>query len=215
MSNEERAVLDFFAQEENLSLTLSVAELADGIRRNMNNAFWRSLHHRLSVSLAERRLRWGVQLTEDRNTPDNLVGLYLQPLSGQSLFLRLMLEQQHMGEVLRIYYGVMWSASPPPDKLQLAEVAALRNALQNGGFRNNENFLAWNWSAYHPRRKDFLQRYAEAADALLDEVGGLLLHFLLDHGAALEAANAALREAPLSATVSLDQLRASLNKGSS
>lgn len=212
MSNEERAVLEFFAQEENLPLTLSVAELADGIRRDMNNAFWSGLRVRLVSLLAERELPWGVQLTEDRNAQDSLVGLSLQPLSGQGLFLRLMMEQQQMGEALRIYYGVMWSESPAPDRLQLPQVVVLRNALQGEGFRGNESFLAWNWSGYHPRRKDFLQRYAANADALLEEVSGLMSHFLLEHGAALAAANAALRETPRSATVSLDQLRAGLKK---
>jgi hypothetical protein len=106
----------------------------------------------------------------------------------------------------------MWNTAPTADKTRLAEVTALRETLQSEGFKNNESFLAWNWSNYHPRRKDFLQRYATAADALLDEAGGLLLHFLLDHGEALNAANAALSEAQHSVAISLDQLRASIAK---
>ena len=43
MANEEQAVLDFFAQKENLPLALSVAEQADGMRLQLNHAFWLSL----------------------------------------------------------------------------------------------------------------------------------------------------------------------------
>lgn len=212
MSNEEQAVLDFFAQEENLPLALSVAELVDGIRQNMNNAFWRALYKRIASLLEANGLPWVVELTEDRNTPDCVVGLHLHPKSEQALFLRLMMEQQYMGETLRIYYGVMWNTTPAPDKIRLAAITQLREALQDEGLKNNENYLAWNWSPYHPRRKDFLQRYSTAADVLLDEVGGLLRHFLLDHGAALNAANAALADEPRSVTVSLDQLRTKITK---
>jgi hypothetical protein len=212
MSNEEQAVLEFFAQEENLPLALSVAEQVDGIRQRMNNAFWRALHKGIAALIETRGLPWAVQITEDRNTPGCVVGLHLQPLSDQALFLRLMMEQQYMGENLRIYYGVMWNSAPAPDKANLMEVTALREALQSEGLKNNENFLAWNWTPYHPRRRDFLQRYAADADALLDEAGGLLRHLLLTHGNALNAANAALRDTPRSVTVSLDQLRASIAK---
>lgn len=214
MSNEEQAVLEFFAKEENLPLTLAVAELADGIRQRMNNAFWRDLHKRFAALIEANGLPWAVQITEDRNTPECMVGLYLQPLSEQALFLRLMMEQQYMGETLRIYHGVMWSAAPTLEKAGLAQVMALREALQGEGFKNSENFLAWNWTPYHPRKKDFLQRYSAAADGLLDEAGGLLLHFLQNHGKALNAANAALSDTPRSVTVSLDQLRASIPKSS-
>lgn len=212
MANEEQAVLDFFAQEENLPLALAVAEQADGIRLRMNNAFWRALHERLAALIEENKLPWAVQITEDRNTPECVVGLHLQPLSEQTLFLRLMMEQQYMGENLRIYYGVMWSATPTLEKAGLAEVMALREALQAGGYKNSEGFLGWNWTLYHPRKKDFLLRYATAPAALLDEASGLLSHLLLDHGKGLNTANAALRDVPRSATVSLDQLRASIAK---
>jgi len=141
-----------------------------------------------------------------------VVGLHLQPLSDQALFLRLMMEQQYMGENLRIYYGVMWNTAPTPDKTQLAQVKSLQEVLQSEGLKNNESFLAWNWTPYHPRRRDFLQRYTDDAVALLDEVGELLRHLLLKHGTALDAANAALRDTPRSVTVSLDQLRASITK---
>jgi hypothetical protein len=214
MSNEEQAVLQFFAQEENLPLALSVAEQVDGIRQRMNNAFWRALHERIAALIETHRLPWAMEITEDRNTPGCVVGLHLQPLSDQTLFLRLMIEQQYMGEALRIYYGVMWNSAPAPDKASLMEVTALREALQGEGLKNNESFLAWNWTPYHPRRKDFLQRYSTEADALLDEVSGLLRNLLLTHGDALNAANAALRDAPRSVTVSLDQLRANIAKSS-
>ncbi len=212
MSNEEQAVLEFFSQEENLPLALSVAELVDGIRQRMNTAFWRALHERIATLLEEHNLPWTVSLTEDRNTPDCVVGLHLQPVSDQALFLRLMMEQQYMGETLRIYYGVMWNAAPAPAKASLAEVMALREALQGEGLKNNESFLGWNWTQYHPRRKDFLQRYSVAPDALLEEAGGLLRNLLLAHGDALHAANEALRDTPRSVTVSLDQLRAKIAK---
>lgn len=212
MSNEEQSVLEFFAQEENLPLALSVAELTDGIRQRMNNAFWHALHGRFAALIKANKLPWAVQLTEDRNTPDNVVGLCLQPLSEQALFLRLMMEQQYMGEALRIYYGVMWSTAPAVEKAGLVEVLALREALRAEGYKNSENFLGWDWSPYHPRKKDFLLRYSMDSNGLLDEAGGLLIHFLLDHGPALNTANAALRDTPRSVTVPLDQLRASIPK---
>ncbi len=212
MSNEEQAVLEFFAKEENLPLALSVAELVDGIRQRMNNAFWRAMHERIAALIEANRLPWAVQITEDRNTPGCVVGLHLQPVSDQALFLRLMMEQQHMGETLRIYYGVMWNNTPTLEKAGLAEVLALREALRVEGYKNSEGFLGWNWTPYHPRSKDFLKRYSIATDALLDEASGLLSHLLLDYGKALNAANAALQDAPRSVTVSLDTLRASIKK---
>jgi hypothetical protein len=212
MANEEQAVLDFFSQEENLPLALSVAEQVDGIRRQMNNAFWLGLRERIAEFLAEHELAWRVLTTEDRNTPDCVVGLHLLPMTEQALFLRPMLEQQSMGDTLRIYYGLMWSASPAPDKTRLTEVMTLRDALQSAGFKNNEGFLAWQWSPYHPRRKDFLLRYSSAAGSLLDEAGRLLHILLLTHGNALNAANAALRGTTFSAAVSLDQLRSNLKR---
>ncbi|MEJ1959955.1 MAG: hypothetical protein WDM70_11470 [Nitrosomonadales bacterium] len=212
MSNEEQEVLDFFTQEENLPLALSVAEQVDSIRQRMNNAFWRALYKKISTLLEAHRLLWVAELTEDRNTPEGFVGINLHPMSDQELFLRLMIEQQYIGEDLRIYYGVMWSSTPTPDKSRLAEVSALSNALQNEGFKNNENYLAWNWTIYHPRRKDFLLRYSTAADALLDEVSELLSHLMLAHGDALYAANEAVSTAPRSMAVSLDQLRSNIAK---
>jgi hypothetical protein len=212
MSNEEQAVLDFFAQDENLPLALAVAEQVDGIRQRMINAFWKALHKRIAAAIEGPGLSWVVELTEDRNTPDCVVGVHLQPMTDQTLFLRLMMEQQFIGDTLRIYYGVIWSNPPTLDKTRLEAVAVLREALQDEGLKNNESFLAWNWTAYHPRRKDFLLRYSTAADALLDEASGLLLHIFQVHGDALNAANAALSEAPSTMAVSLNKLRANITK---
>ncbi len=206
--NEEQAVLNFFAQEENLPLALSVAELVDATRQRMNNDFWL----RLSEHLAPLATGWEVKLTEDRDAEDCLVGLYLQPHSEQSLFLRPMMEQQMIGGMPRIYFGLMWSSAPTPDKARLAEVVALRDALQHEGFKNNESFLGWQWSPYHPRSKKFLLRLSASADKLLEEAADLLQLFLRQHGAALQAANSGLREPGHTTAVSLDSLRASLKR---
>ena len=136
--------------------------------------------------------------------------MYLQPVAEQTLFLRPMLEQQAMGETLRIYYGLAWSTTPTPENTRLAPVTQLRETLHDEGFKNNEHFLAWGWTPHRPRRKDFLLRLSTEKDVLLDEVTDLISHLLVDHGAALDAANAALREVPRSAAVSLDKLRANL-----
>jgi hypothetical protein len=212
MSDEEQAVLQFFSQEENLPLALAVAETVDGIRLRMNNTFWLKLRERFVELLESRQLPWAVEMTEDRNSPETVVGLYLFPLPESPLFLRLMMEQQYLGENLRIYYGVMWNNAPPPDKANIHEINMLHDALQSDGFKSNTNFLAWNWTQYHPRRRDFLQRFASDADGLLNEACGILSHFLIKHGEALNAANSALRGTPQSAAVSIDQLRNSLKK---
>ena len=48
--NEEQAVLDFFAQTENLPLGLSVAEQMDRLREQMNNRLWLELLPRLNAA---------------------------------------------------------------------------------------------------------------------------------------------------------------------
>ncbi|MDO8412601.1 MAG: hypothetical protein Q7S51_02305 [Gallionellaceae bacterium] len=204
--NEEQAVLDFFAQTENLPLALSVADQVDSLRQQLNRAFWLAL----CAHIAKKNPDWRVASTEDRNATDCLVGLHLQPAQEQTLYLRPMLEQQYLGDTLRIYYGLMWSTLPTPEQTRLAAINTLRDALQQEGFKNNENFLAWQWTPYHPRRRDFLLRYNLAAQALLDEAAELLDTLLVKHGNALRTANNALRQAPRSATVSLNQLRANL-----
>lgn len=206
MSNEEKAVLDFFAQAENLPLALSVAEQTDALRQQLNNAFWLKLQERIAALAPS----WKVQITEDRNAPDCLVGLYLQPPHEQTLFLRPMMEQQMLGDTTRIYFGLMWSGAPTLEITQLAHIIALRDALQMEGFKNNESFLAWQWSPYHPRRRNFLLRFSRQPEALLDETAALLQGLLVKHGAAIQAVNAALLAAPRSAAVSLEQLRTNL-----
>lgn len=212
MANEEQAVLDFFAQKENLPLALSVAEQADGMRLQLNHAFWLALRERIAALVAAQQLPWRAETTEDRNAAGCLVGLYLQPETDQTLYLRPMLEQQYLGNTLRIYYGLMWSATPAPDQIRLSAISTLRDSLQVAGFNNNENFVAWQWTPFHPRRRDFLLRFSSAADALLEEATGLMQHLLVAHGDALHAANTALRVAPRSTAVSLDQLRANLQR---
>lgn len=210
--NEEQAVLDFFAKEENLPLGLSVAGQMDRIREQMNTRFWRELLQRLNALIVEepangRGLMWLVEPTEDRNTPDSLIGLHCKLRTEQSLYLHPMLEQQYLGGHWRIFLGLMWSATPSPDQLTLPAVAALKQSLQNAGFKNNENFLAWQWTALHPRRRDFLLRYAQQPEKLLGDVEAILKTLLTEHRALIEQANAALQTAPRSMTVSLDRLR--------
>ena len=210
MSDEEQAVLNFFAQEENLPLALSVAEQTDGIRQRMNTDFWLALRERIAALLLAHDLPWQAETTEDRNAPDCVVGVHLQPIKDQPLYLRPMLEQQAMGDTLRIYHGLAWSSTPTTDQTRLAEVAALRESLQEDGFKNNENFLAWGWTPHRPRRRDFLLRFSSDKDALLNEVTELMRHLVVDHRTAFDAANAVLGAAPRSAAVSLDQLRSKI-----
>ena len=204
--DEEQAVLNFFAQPENLPLALSVADQIDTLRRQSNNDFWLALRERIATGTNA----WHVATTEDRNAAECLVGLHLEPAQEQTLYLRPMLEQQYLGDTLRIYYGLVWSAVPSPDQTRLHAITTLRDTLQGAGFKSNENFLAWQWTPYHPRRRDFLLRLSNGADAFLNEVNTLVQQLLVIHGAALHAANAALRDAPRSVSVSLDKLRANI-----
>lgn len=201
--NEEHAVLNFFSQAENLPLALSVAEQVDTTRQQLNQAFWKSLTVRMSAYAPE----WSIGFTEDRNASDCLVGLHLEPAQKQTFYLRPMLEQQYLGEVLRIYFGLMWNAPPTPDLMRLDPIIKLRDALQQTGFKNNEKFLAWQWTTYYPRRKDFLLRFSSDANSLLDEITELMNTLLVTHSTALHGANTALRDAPRSAAISLAQLR--------
>ena len=203
---EEQAVLNFFSQTENLPLALSVADQIDDLRRQSNNDFWLALRERIATNATA----WHVATTEDRNAAECLVGLHLEPVQEQTLYLRPMLEQQYLGDTARIYYGLMWSATPTPDLTRLTAVRTLRDTLQAAGFKNNESFVAWQWTPYHPRRRDFLLRFSTAADVLVDEVNALMQNLLNTHGAALHATNAALRDAPRSMAVSLDKLRSNL-----
>ncbi len=206
--NEEQAILEFFARTENLTLGLSVAEQMDKLREEMNNRLWLELLSRLEVLIKEHRLAWRLEPTEDRNAPDCLVGLYCNTSTEQPLYLRPMMEQQYLGGEWRIYFGLMWSAAPSPEQLGIAAVNSLKASLQNAGFKNNTSFLAWRWTAFHPRRKDFLLRYAQQPEKLLDDAEIIFRTLLIDHREAIEHANTALKSAPRSLlAASLDRLR--------
>lgn len=205
--NEEQAVLDFFAQAENLPLGLAVAEQMDTLREQMNNRLWQELLPRLQALINDHELAWRVQPTEDKNAPDSLVGLHCTTSTEQPLYLRPMMEQQYLGGVWRIYFGLMWSAASSPDQLGLPAVSSLKESLQTAGFKSNENFIAWQWTAFHPRRKDFLLRYSLQPEKLLGDMEAIFKTLLLEHRVSIEQANAALKTAPRSMTVSLDQLR--------
>ena len=204
--NEEQAVLDFFAKEENLPLGLSVAEQMDKLRRQMNNRIWRELHQHIDVLVSENGCSWQVDLTEERNAPDSLVGLHCNIHPEQGIYLRPMAEQQYLGGEWRIYFGLMWSTPPSPDHLRLPAVSSLKEALLHAGFSTNPGFLAWQWTAFHPRRRDFLLRYAKEPEILLREMGSLLKKLLIDHRDPIMQANTALRSAPRSMAISLERL---------
>lgn len=208
--NEEQAVLDFFAQTENLPLGLSVAEQMDKLREQMNNRLWQDLLPRLQVLANEHELAWRIELTEDKNSPDNLVGLHCVTGTEQALYLRPMMEQQYLGGVWRIYFGLMWSATPAPDQLGLPAVNNLKASLQTAGFKSNESFLGWQWTAFHPRRKDFLLRYSLQPEKLLGEIEAIFKTLLMDHRVSIEQANMAIKTAPRGLNVTLNQLRKEL-----
>lgn len=204
---EQQAVLDFFAQTENLPLGLAVAEQMDTIRKRMNSRFWQALQQRLEALINEHALPWQVMTTEDRNAADSLVGLHCNLRSGQELFLRPMMEQQIMGGNWRIYFGLMWSAPPSPEHLALPTVIALKETLQQAGFKNNESHLGWQWTMLYPRRKDFLLRYAQQPETLLNDAQAFLQTLLVRQCDSITAANSALQTAPRSKAISLTRLR--------
>lgn len=204
--NEEQTVLEFFAREENLPLALVAAEHLDGIRLKHNNRFWEALHARMGSLLAQHALPWHSELTEDRNSAGTLVGLHLEPHAEMRSFLRPFMEQQLMGDSYRIYYGLMWNADPEPAQKNLPAVEVLRALLATAGFKQSDSFLAWQWSPWYPRRKDFLLRFATKQDELLQEALQPWEALLQKYGEELRLANLALNEAPRSAAISLEQL---------
>lgn len=208
--NEEQAVLDFFSLEENLPLALTAAEHIDAIRLRLNNEFWQSLAERLDAMLAQEALPWAQKLTEDRNSDDCLVGLHLEPAAAARIFLRPFMEQQFMGGGYRIYHGLMWSGSPDPQQKTLPAVEALRDPLLQSGFKQGDNIFAWQWLPWHPRRRDFLLRFAAQREALLDDAMQPWQRMLIAWGDQLNAANRALGAWTPGATISLDQLRGKL-----
>jgi len=210
--NEEQAVLDFFADKENLPLGLAVAEQMDKLRVQMNNRLWRESQQHIGALISEQGLAWQVDLTEERNAPESLVGLHCKIDPEQGIYLRPMAEQQYLGGEWRIYFGLMWSSTPTPDHLGLSAVSSLKETLLHAGFSNNAGFLAWQWTAFHPRRRDFLLRHAREPEILLGEIAALFKILLVDHSAPILQANMALRAAPRSIAISLEHLHSKRSK---
>ncbi len=208
--NEEQAVLDFFAKTENLPLALTVAEQVDRQREQLNNSLWLALQLRLKALCDEYQIAWTIKVTEDKNVPGNLVGLHGDLRIAQPLYLRPMIEQQNLGGDLRIYFGLMWSTAPSPEQLALPDISTLKEALQKSHFKTNESFLGWQWTTFHPRRKDFLLRYSKHPQSVVDEMTKTLQKLLLDFNEAINHANAALQHTPHGLSASLNQLRAEL-----
>jgi hypothetical protein len=205
--NEEQAVLDFFSKSENLPLGLSVAEQMDEIRKQMNNRLWRELIARMQKLADEQELPWRTEPAEDRNAPDNLVGLHCTIGTERSLYLRPMMEQQYLGDVWRIYFGLMWSAPPTADQLRMPAVSNLKASLQKAGLKGNENFLAWQWTNFYPRRKEFLLRYSQQPGKLLDDIETIFKTLLIEHRMEIEHANVELQNTPGNLAGALNQLR--------
>ena len=208
--NEEQAVLDFFAKAENLPLALAVAEQLDKQREQINNGLWLALLQHLKVLCDEHQLAWDIKVTEDKNTSDNLVGLHGNLYIAQTLYLRPMIEQQNLGGDLRIYFGLMWSTAPSPEQLKLPAIIELKATLQKANFKTNESFLGWQWTSFHPRRKDFLLRYLQHPENVVDEITKILQALLVDFNEAINLANAALQNTPHGLSASLNQLREEL-----
>ncbi|MBI1175403.1 MAG: hypothetical protein GC139_09095 [Sideroxydans sp.] len=208
--NEQQAVLDFFAQEENLPLALIAAEHLDAIRLRLNNEFWLTLRERLDAWLTQQGLPWSTDVTEDRNNEECLVGLHLQPTGEQRLFLRPFMEQQFLGDDYRVFHGLMWNTAPNAAQKNLPEVNTLRTQLGAAGLKESDSFLAWQWLPWHPRRRDFLSRFSTRREEFLAEALGPWQALLDEYGEQLHSANLALNSTGRGAAVSLDQLRSTL-----
>lgn len=196
--NEQQAVLDFFAKTENLPLGLAVAELVDQQRVRLNQQFWQDVQARLQTRCNAEHLVWNIRPTEDKNSEHNWVGLHAAPQIATAQSLSPLLEQQHLGEQLRIYLGVVWQTPPTPEQLTLPAVVELTTLLAGQGFKQNERFLGWQWTLWHPRRRDFLLRYSQQPDSLLNEVIQLVFPLF---SPTLTAANAALATLPVSSLI--------------
>jgi hypothetical protein len=196
-----------------LPLALTVAEYIDKQREQLNNALWHDLSRQLNQIVDTHQLPWQILLTEDKNAPDSLLGLHGTLREPQPLFLNPMMEQQSLGGNLRIYFGLMWSSPPTPEQRALPAISALKESLQIAHFKTNENFLGWQWTPWHPRRKDFLLRYASNSQKILEEITSAVQPLLLDFNEAITRANAALKNVPRSKNISLDQLRSKQNFG--
>ncbi len=204
--NEEQTVLDFFSRDENLALALIAAEHLDGLRLKHNNLFWEIMHQKLSAFMTLQSLPWRSELTEDRNCEGTLVGIHLEPVVEQRTFLRPFMEQQLMGNDYRIYYGLMWNTAPEPAQMHLPAVETIRSRMSAVGFKDSDSFLAWQWSPWYPRRKDFLLRLSNKRDELIQAAMQPWEGMLNEYGAGLRLANISLSETPRSAAISLDQL---------
>ncbi len=203
--NEEQAVLEFFAKPENLSLGLSVSDQMNAIREQMNSRFWNELQLRLGAVLQD--TEWQTQVTEDRNAAGVLMGVQCKLREPQTICLFPMLEQQYLGGIWRIFFGLMWQVAPTAEQAALPAIARLKQQLMDAGFKHNENFLAWQWTHFHPRSSGFLLRYAQQPDKLLDQVESIFNILLTDQRSLIASANAALKGMPRSMNISMDQLR--------
>ncbi len=186
--NEEKAVLEFFSQAENLPLALSVAHQIDAMREQMNSRFWQDLKQRIDALPG--RPDWQTEIIEDRNAARLQLGLQCKLRKAQQSSLFPILEQQHTGGTWRIFFGLMWQNTPAPGQLSLPAVARLKQALHDAGFKSNEHFIAWRWTDFYPRRSDFLLSYAQQPEKLLDEVE--LVFCMPDHLELINEANAEL-----------------------
>ena len=204
--DEEQAVLDFFAKAENLPLALAVAEQTDKQREYLNNNLWLTLLQRLNAMSDEHQLPWKIATTEDKNAPNCLVGLHGNLRIAQPLYLRPMIEQQNLGGNLRIYFGLMWSTSPTQKQLALPEINHLKEALQKMHFKTNANHLGWQWTSFHPRRRDFLLRYSRQPEIVLDDMVAVLKILLIDLNQLIFLANAALKHTPRSMNISQESV---------
>jgi hypothetical protein len=104
----------------------------------------------------------------------------------------------------------MWSATPSPEQLAIPDITHLKNALQKEHFKSNESFLGWQWTSLHPRRKDFLLRYAKQPESIHEEILKALQPLLINLNQDITRANAVLQHASHGLSASLSQLRAEL-----
>ena len=173
----------------------------------MNNRLWIELRSRFGEAVKTHELPWRFEPTEDKNALDMLVGLHGTLTTEQPVYLLPMIEQQFLGGEWRIYFGLMWSRAPASGQHAIAAVKHLQASLQKAGFKSNESFLAWKWTPFHPRRREFLLSYARRPEKLLADIennfGALLIQCRDD----IDEANAALADAPHSLASSLDRLR--------
>ena len=207
--NEEQAALEFFSQPENLPLALIAAEHIDDMRQRMNNEFWEALREQLESWIAEQGLPWDSAITEDRNNEESLVGLHAKPQAEHRVFLIPFMEQQFLGGDYRMFVGLMWSSTPDATQKNLPAVTALRTLLTDAGLSESDNFLAWQWLPWRPRRRDFLLTFAQKREELLAEAMQPWQLILSEFGEQLKLANEALNQ-PGTISVSLDQLRSKL-----